>query len=62
MLSMRVSAATATASTERILWTEIIIATNGRETTMLEFLSGMFIGAVIGAAAIALLRAGKDER
>lgn len=29
---------------------------------MLEFLSGMFIGAVIGAAAIALLRAGKDER
>ena len=29
---------------------------------MLEFVSGMFIGAVIGAAAIALLRAGKDER
>lgn len=29
---------------------------------MLEFLSGMFIGAVIGVAAIALLRAGKDER
>lgn len=29
---------------------------------MLEFLSGMFIGAVIGAAAIALLRAGRDER
>lgn len=29
---------------------------------MLEFLSGIFIGAVIGAAAIALLRAGRDER
>lgn len=29
---------------------------------MLEFISGMFIGAVIGAAAIALLRAGKNER
>lgn len=29
---------------------------------MLEFISGMFIGAVIGAAAIALLRAGRDER
>lgn len=29
---------------------------------MLEFISGMFIGAVIGAAAIALLRAGKDEK
>ena len=29
---------------------------------MLEFVSGMFIGAVIGAAAIALLRAGRDER
>ena len=29
---------------------------------MLEFISGMFIGAVIGAAAIALLRAGKDDK
>lgn len=29
---------------------------------MLEFIGGMFIGAVIGAAAIALLRAGRDER
>lgn len=29
---------------------------------MLEFISGIFIGAVIGAAAIALLRAGRDER
>jgi gas vesicle protein len=29
---------------------------------MINFIGGMFIGAVIGAAAIALLRAGKDER
>jgi gas vesicle protein len=29
---------------------------------MLEFIGGIFIGAVIGAAAITLLRAGRDER
>ena len=29
---------------------------------MLEFIGGIFIGAVIGAAAIALLRASRDER
>lgn len=29
---------------------------------MLEFIGGIFIGAVIGAAAIALLRAGRDEK
>lgn len=29
---------------------------------MINFIGGIFIGAVIGAAAIALLRAGKDER
>lgn len=29
---------------------------------MLEFIGGIFIGAVIGAAAIALLRAGKDDK
>ena len=29
---------------------------------MLEFIGGIFIGAVIGAAAIALLRAGRNER
>lgn len=29
---------------------------------MINFVGGLFIGAVIGAAAIALLRAGKDER
>lgn len=29
---------------------------------MLEFIGGIFIGAVIGAAAIALLRTGRDER
>lgn len=29
---------------------------------MINFIGGLFIGAVIGATAIALLRAGKDER
>lgn len=29
---------------------------------MMNFIGGMFIGAVIGAAAIALLRAGKDDK
>ena len=29
---------------------------------MMNFIGGMFIGAVIGAAAIALLRAGRDKR
>ena len=29
---------------------------------MINFVGGLFIGAVIGAAAIALLRAGRDER
>ena len=29
---------------------------------MINFLGGMFIGAVIGAATIALLRAGKDDK
>lgn len=29
---------------------------------MINFIGGMFIGAVIGAAAIALLRAGKDDK